>query len=91
MGIKEVIMPSITDIIKGLWTADPEFLSWYIAQGRGILDYLHIFFDNMFYFFLYIARKNKNPKVQKQAIFWLGQKDDEAALKFFAEILLKKK
>jgi HEAT repeat protein len=38
-----------------------------------------------------IARKNKNPKVQKQAIFWLGQKDDEAALKFFEEILLKKK
>lgn len=38
-----------------------------------------------------IARKNKNPKVRKQAIFWLGQKDDDAALKFFEEILLKKK
>lgn len=37
-----------------------------------------------------IARTNKNPKVKKQAIFWLGQKDDEAALKFFEEILLKK-
>lgn len=38
-----------------------------------------------------IARTNKNPKVKKQAIFWLGQKDDEAALKFFEEILLKRK
>ena len=38
-----------------------------------------------------IARKNKNPQVRKQAIFWLGQKDDDAALKFFEEILLKKK
>ena len=38
-----------------------------------------------------IARTNKNPKVKKQAIFWLGQKDDEAALKFFEEILLKHK
>jgi len=38
-----------------------------------------------------IAKTNKNPKVKKQAIFWLGQKDDEAALKFFEEILLKRK
>ena len=38
-----------------------------------------------------IARTNKNPKVKKQAIFWLGQKSDEAALEFFEEILLKKK
>ena len=37
-----------------------------------------------------IAKTNKNPQVKKQAIFWLGQKDDEAALKFFEEILLKK-
>jgi hypothetical protein len=37
-----------------------------------------------------IAKTNKNPKVKKQAIFWLGQKDDDAALKFFEEILLKK-
>lgn len=37
-----------------------------------------------------IAKTNKNPKVKKQAIFWLGQKDDEAVLKFFEEILLKK-
>jgi hypothetical protein len=38
-----------------------------------------------------IARSNKNPKVKKQAIFWLGQKDDDAVLKFFEAILLKKK
>jgi hypothetical protein len=38
-----------------------------------------------------IARTNKNPKVKKQAIFWLGQKNDDAALAFFEEILLKKK
>ncbi len=30
-------------------------------------------------------------KTRKQAIFWLGQKDDKAALAFFEEILLKKK
>ena len=38
-----------------------------------------------------IARTNKNPQVKKQAIFWLGQKDDDAVLEFFEEILLKKK
>jgi len=38
-----------------------------------------------------IARSNNNPKVRENAIFWIGQKDDEAALKFFEEILLKKK
>lgn len=38
-----------------------------------------------------IARSNKNPKVKKQAIFWLGQKDGDAVLEFFEEILLKKK
>lgn len=38
-----------------------------------------------------IARSNKNPKVRENAIFWLGQKDSEEALKFFEEILLKKK
>jgi hypothetical protein len=38
-----------------------------------------------------IARSNKNPNVKKQAIFWLGQKDDDAVLEFFEEILLKKK
>jgi hypothetical protein len=38
-----------------------------------------------------IARSNDNPKVRENAIFWLGQKDDKAALEFFEEILLKKK
>jgi hypothetical protein len=38
-----------------------------------------------------IARTNKSPSVRKQAIFWLGQKDSKEALKFFEEILLKKK
>jgi hypothetical protein len=38
-----------------------------------------------------VARSNKNPKVRENAIFWLGQKDSEEALKFFEEILLKKK
>lgn len=38
-----------------------------------------------------IAKSNQNPKVRENAIFWLGQKDGEEALKFFEEILLKKK
>ncbi len=38
-----------------------------------------------------IARTNKSPSVRKNAIFWLGQKDSDEALKFFEEILLKKK
>jgi HEAT repeat protein len=38
-----------------------------------------------------IAKTNKSPFVRKQAIFWLGQKDSKEALKFFEEILLKKK
>ena len=38
-----------------------------------------------------IAKTNKSPSVRKQAIFWLGQKDSKEALKFFEEILLKKK
>ncbi len=38
-----------------------------------------------------IAKTNKSPSVRKQAIFWLGQEDSEEALKFFEEILLKKK
>jgi cellulose synthase/poly-beta-1,6-N-acetylglucosamine synthase-like glycosyltransferase len=47
-------MPSIFEIIDGLWRADPQFLTWYIAQGRVILDFLHILFDRGFYIFLYI-------------------------------------
>jgi len=37
-----------------------------------------------------IAKTNTNPKVRKQAIFWLGQTGDSEALKFFEDILLKK-
>jgi len=37
-----------------------------------------------------IAKNNKSASVRKKAIFWLGQTGDEAALKFFEEILLKK-
>jgi len=37
-----------------------------------------------------IAKTNKNPKVRKQAIFWLGQTGSNEALKFFEDILLKK-
>jgi HEAT repeat protein len=37
-----------------------------------------------------IAKTNKNPKVRKQAIFWLGQTGAPEALKFFEDILLKK-
>ena len=38
-----------------------------------------------------IAKKDGDQKIRKEAIFWLGQKDNDAALKFFEEILLKKK
>ncbi|UCC41745.1 MAG: HEAT repeat domain-containing protein [Candidatus Aminicenantes bacterium] len=38
-----------------------------------------------------IAKTNKSPSIRKNAIFWLGQKDSKEALKFFEEILLKKK
>jgi HEAT repeat protein len=34
-----------------------------------------------------VARKNKNPAVRRQAIFWLGQSKDPRAIEFFAEIL----
>ena len=37
-----------------------------------------------------IAKTNGSPSVRKKAIFWLGQTGDEAALKFFEDILLKK-
>jgi hypothetical protein len=33
------------------------------------------------------ARKNRNPAVRKQAMFWLGQSNDARALAFFEEIL----
>jgi hypothetical protein len=33
------------------------------------------------------ARKNRNPAVRKQAVFWLGQSSDPRALAFFEEVL----
>jgi HEAT repeats len=33
------------------------------------------------------ARKNRNPAVRKQAMFWLGQCNDPRALAFFEEVL----
>ncbi len=33
------------------------------------------------------ARKNRNPAVRKQAMFWLGQSNDPRALAFFEEVL----
>ena len=34
-----------------------------------------------------VAKKNSNPVVRKQAIFWLGQSRDPRAIEFFAQIL----
>jgi HEAT repeat protein len=34
-----------------------------------------------------VARKNRNPVVRKQAMFWLGQSNDPRALQFFEEVL----
>jgi hypothetical protein len=36
-----------------------------------------------------LARSNKDPKVRKKAIFWLGQSDDPRALALFEEILTR--
>ncbi len=36
-----------------------------------------------------LARSNKDPKVRRKALFWLGQSDDPRALKLFEEILTK--
>ena len=33
------------------------------------------------------ARRNRNPAVRKQAVFWLGQSSDPRALTFFEEVL----
>jgi len=33
------------------------------------------------------ARRNRNPAVRKQAMFWLGQSNDPRALTFFEEVL----
>ena len=48
-------MPTIIDIIKGVFTMEPGFLKWYVTQGRLILDFFHGVFDSIFYFFLYMA------------------------------------
>jgi len=34
-----------------------------------------------------VAQNNKNAKVRKQAMFWLGQSEDPGALAFFEKIL----
>lgn len=36
-----------------------------------------------------LARTNKDPKVRRKALFWLGQSDDPRALALFEEILTK--
>jgi hypothetical protein len=36
-----------------------------------------------------LARTNRDPKVRRKAIFWLGQSDDPRALKLFEELLVK--
>ena len=63
-----------------------------LAQQGDTLAFRQLFEDNKRKVFtLAIAKTDEDVKAQEQAIFWLGQKDDEAALKFFEEILLKKK
>ena len=37
------------------------------------------------------ARTNKDPKVRRQALFWLGQSEDPRALKLFEEILVDRR
>ena len=36
-----------------------------------------------------IAKTNRDPKIRRKALFWLGQSDDPRALKLFEEILTK--
>jgi HEAT repeat protein len=36
-----------------------------------------------------LARTNKDPKVRRKALFWLGQSDDPRALALIEEILTK--
>ena len=48
-------MSKIIEIIKGIITMNPDFLRWYIGQGRVVLDFLHCIFDGVFYTFLYMA------------------------------------
>jgi HEAT repeat protein len=37
-----------------------------------------------------IRSKDTDPRIKKQALFWLGQKDDERALALIEEILTRK-
>jgi hypothetical protein len=37
-----------------------------------------------------IARSNKDPKIRKKALFWLGQSNDPRALDLFEELLTRK-
>jgi hypothetical protein len=37
-----------------------------------------------------IAKNSKDPKIRKQAIFWLGQSGDSRAIAYFEAILIKK-
>ncbi|MBW2966251.1 glycosyltransferase family 2 protein [Candidatus Woesearchaeota archaeon] len=48
-------MPTFIEIIKGIFTMEPNFLKWYLTQGRLILDVFHSIFNNIFYIFLYTA------------------------------------
>ena len=36
-----------------------------------------------------IARNNRDPGLQRKAIFWLGQSDDPRALALFEELLTR--
>jgi hypothetical protein len=37
-----------------------------------------------------IAKTSKDPKIRKQAIFWLGQSGDQRAIAYFESVLVKK-
>jgi len=37
-----------------------------------------------------VARTNRDPRLRKSAIFWLGQTDDPRALAYFEEVLTQK-
>ena len=37
-----------------------------------------------------VARSNRDPKLRRSAIFWLGQTDDPRALAYFEEVLTKR-
>ena len=48
-------MPTAIEFVKGLFTMEPNFLKWYITQGRMILNIFHNLFDGTFYIFLYVS------------------------------------